>query len=70
METGLHRPIKILYFLPERFYIKRFLSLNKIFWKFDNIILAGDLKIDELTPCPDFLKNDLSDMKYIFNLTN
>ena len=70
MKTGFHRPIKALYFLPERFYIKRFLSLNKIFWKFDNIILAGDLNIDELTPCSDSSKNHLSDMKHIFSLTN
>ena len=70
MKTGLHRPIKILYFLPERFYVKRSLSLNKIFWKFDNIILAGDLNIDELTPCPDSLKNYFADMKHTFNLTN
>ena len=70
MKTGFHRPIKALYFLPERFYIKRFLSLNKIFSKFDNIILAGDLNIDELTPCSDSSKNHLSDMKHIFSLTN
>ena len=70
MKTGFHRPIKGLYFLPKRFYIKRFLSLNKIFWKFDNIILAGDLNIDELTPCSDSSKNHLSDMKHIFSLTN
>ena len=32
-------------------------SLNKILGKYDNIILAGDLNIDKLRPCSDYLKN-------------
>ena len=45
-------------------------SLNKILGKYDNIILAGDLNIDESRPCSDSSKNHLSDMKDIFGLTN
>ena len=37
--------------------------------KYDNIILAGDLNIDELRPCSDSSKNHLYDMKDIFGLT-
>ena len=43
-------------------------SLNKILGKY--IILAGDLNIDELRPCSDSSKNNLSDKKDIFSLTN
>ena len=45
-------------------------SLNEIFGKYDDIILAGDLNMDELRPCSDSSKNHLSDMKDIFDLTN
>ena len=44
-------------------------SVNKILGKYDNIILAGDLNIDELRPCSDSSKNHLFDMKDIFGLT-
>ena len=44
--------------------------LNKILDKYDNIILAGDLNIDELRPCSDSTKNHLSDIKDVFNLKN
>ena len=37
-------------------------SLGKILSKYDNIIFAGDLNIDELRPSSDSLKNHLSDM--------
>ena len=43
-------------------------SLNKILGKY--IILAGDLNIDELRPCSDSSKNNLSDKKDIFSLTS
>ena len=46
------------------------LSLDKILGKYDNITLAGDLKIDELRPCSDLSKNHLPDMEDIFSLTN
>ena len=45
-------------------------SLNKILGKYDHIILAGDLNIDESRPCSDSSKNHLSDMKDIFGLAN
>ena len=45
-------------------------SLNKILGKYDNVILASDLSIDELRSCSDSSKNHLSDMKDIFGLTN
>ena len=53
----------------EKFFDEISVSLNKIFGKYDNIILAGDLNIDELRPCSDSTKNHLSDMKDIFGLT-
>ena len=45
-------------------------TLIKILGKYDNIILAGDLNIDELRPCLDSSKNHFSDMKDIFSLAN
>ena len=45
-------------------------TLIKILGKYDNIILAGDLNIDELRPCSDSSKNHLPNMKDIFGLTN
>ena len=36
---------------------------------YDNIVLAGDLNIDELNSCSDS-SNHLSDMKDVFNLSN
>ena len=54
----------------EEFFDEISVSLNKILGKYDNIILAGDLNIDELRPCSDSSKNHLSDMKDIFGLTN
>ena len=54
----------------EEFFDEISVNLNKILGKYDNIIAAGDLNIDELRPCSDFSKNHLSDMKNIFGLTN
>ena len=54
----------------EEFFDEISISLNKILGKYDNIILAGDLNIDQLRPCSDSSKNHLCDMKYIFSLTN
>ena len=54
----------------EEFFDEISVSLNKILGKYDNIILAGDLNIDELRPCSDSSKNHLSDIKDIFGLTN
>ena len=54
----------------EEFFDEISVNLNKILGKYDNIILAGDLNIDELRPCSDSSKNHLSDMKDIFGLTN
>ena len=41
----------------EEFFDKISVNLNKILGKHDNIILAGDLNIDELRPCSDSSKN-------------
>ena len=54
----------------EEFFNEISVSLNKILGKYDNIILAGDLNIDELRPCSDSSKSYLSDMKDIFSVTN
>ena len=54
----------------EQFFDKISVSLNKILVKYHNIILAGDLNIDELRPCSDSSKNHLPNMKDIFGLTN
>ena len=54
----------------EEFLDEISVNLNKILGKYDNIILAGDLNIDELRPCSDSSKNHLSDMKDIFGLIN
>ena len=45
------------------------LTVPQTFGKYDNIILAGDLNIDELRPCSDSSKNYLSDMKDMVSLT-
>ena len=45
-------------------------SLNKILGKCDNIIVAGDLNIDESRLCSDSSKSYLADMKDIFSLAN
>ena len=39
------------------FFCEISVSHNKILGKYDNIILAGDLNIDKLRPCSDYLKN-------------
>ena len=54
----------------EEFFDEISVNLNRILGKYHNIILAGDLNIDELRPCSDSSKNHLSDMKDIFGLTN
>ena len=54
----------------EEFFDEISVNLNKILGIYDNIILTGDLNIDELKPCSDFSKNHLFDMKDIFTLTN
>ena len=46
------------------------INLNKILGKYDNIIHAGDLNIDDSRSCSDSSKNYLPDMKDIFSLTN
>ena len=45
------------------------ITLNKILGKYDNIVLAGDLNIDELKTGSDS-SNHLPDAKDVFNLTN
>ena len=55
--------------VKEEFFDELSVSLNKILGEYD-IILAGDLNIDELRPCLDSLKHHFSDMKDIFSLTN
>ena len=51
------------------FFNEIYITLNKILGKYDNILLAGDLNIDELKTGSDS-SNHLSDAKDIFNLTN
>ena len=53
-----------------RIFDENLVSLKEILGKHDNVILAGDLNIDELRPCSDSSKNHLSDIKDIFSLTN
>lgn len=49
------RGILLVYFLPntnrKKFFEDIFVRLSKILGKYDSIILASDLNIDELTPC-------------------
>ena len=40
----------------EEFFDEISVSLNKILGKYDNVILASDLSIDELRPCSDSSK--------------
>ena len=51
------------------FFNEIYITLNKIYGKYDNILLAGDLNIDELKTGSDS-SNHLSDAKDVFNLTN
>ena len=51
------------------FFNEIYITLNKILGKYDNILLAGDLNIDELKTGSDS-SNHLSDAKTVFNLTN
>ena len=51
------------------FFNEIYITLNKIYGKYDNILLAGDLNIDELKTGSDS-PNHLSDAKDVFNLTN
>ena len=51
------------------FFKEIYITLNKILGKYDNILLAGDLNIDELKTGSDS-SNHLSDVKDVFNLTN
>ena len=46
-----------------------YITQNKILNKYDNILLVGDLNIDELKTGSDS-SNHLSDAKTVFNLTN
>ena len=52
----------------EEFFDEISVRLYKILGKNDNVILAGDLNLDELRPCSDSSKNYLSDVKDIFSL--
>ena len=56
--------------IKKNFLMKFQSTLIKILGKYDNIILAGDLNIDELRPCSDSSKNHLPNMKDIFSPTN
>ena len=51
------------------FFHEIYITLNKILSKYDNILLAGDLNIDEFKPGSDSSYN-LSDHKDLFSLTN
>ena len=52
------------------FFSEISISLNKIIDKYDNIVLAGDLNIDDLKSYSESSQNHLSDMKDVFSLTN
>ena len=52
------------------FFSEIYISLNKIIDKYDNIVLAGDLNIDDLKSYSESSQNHLSDMKDVFSLTN
>ena len=43
--------------------------MSKVFSKYENVLLAGDLNIDISEPTKD-AGNHLSDLKDVFNLTN
>ena len=51
------------------FFNEIYITLNKILSKYNNILLAGDLNIDDLKTGSDS-SNHLSDAKDVFNLTN
>ena len=51
------------------FFSEICITLNKIFGKYDNILLTRNLNIDELKTGSDS-SNHLSDAKDVFNLTN
>ena len=51
------------------FFNEIYIIQNKILNKYDNILLAGDLNIDELKTGSDS-SNHLSDVKDVFNLRN
>ena len=51
------------------FFNEIYVTLNKILGKYDNILLLGDLNIDELKTGSDS-SNHLSDVKDVFNLRN
>ena len=51
------------------FFNEIYIIQNKILNKYDNILLAGDLNIDELKTGSDS-SNHLSDATDVFNLTN
>ena len=51
------------------FFNEIYITLNKILRKYDNILLAGDLNINELKTGSDS-SNHLSHVKDVFNLTN
>ena len=52
------------------FFSEISISLNKIIGKYENIVLAGDLNIDDLKSYSESSQNHLSDMKDVFSLTN
>ena len=52
------------------FFSEISISLNKIIGKYDNIVLAGDLNIDDLKSYSESSQNHLSDMKDVFILIN
>ena len=55
--------------LQTMFFNEIYVTLNKILGKYDNILPAGDLNIDELKPSSD-LSNHLPDANDVFNLEN
>ena len=51
------------------FFNEIYITMNKILGKYGNILLAGDLNIDQLKTGSDS-SNHLSDANVVFNLTN
>ena len=51
------------------FFNEMYITLDRILGKYDNILLAGELNIDELKTGSDS-SNHLSNVKDVFNLTN
>ena len=51
------------------FFNEIYVTLNEIFGKYNNILLVGDLNIDELKTGSDS-SNHLFDVNDVFNLTN